>query len=184
MAREYLTKPGLETQMRGRAQVIKDEFGHYFKMNDGELPMAVDGQGRPVKLVVSNPGQLLFCEMLDKHEQREVVARLMGPDLLTDYGIRTEGSREQSFKYDSYQNGSVWPFDNWVIYQGMKKCGFDQEAQIIKESMIRAYEALGGLPEAYSVNANGEIGAVRNACRIQAWSAGALVNLLDEAPLI
>ncbi len=169
-------------QLRAQAAVLKAEFERYFTPQDGALPMLVDGHGKAVRLAVSNPGHLLFSGILDRDAQTIVARRLMQPDLLTPYGIRTESTLEPSFSTGGYQNGAIWPFDNWVIHQGLKKCGFTTEADTIKEALLRAHHDLGYFPEAYSASAQGRISSVHGACRIQAWSAGALVNLIDDAP--
>jgi glycogen debranching enzyme len=43
---------------------------------------------------------------------------------------------------------------------------------------------LGSIPELYGVNAAGKLMQLPSACRIQAWSSGGLLNLIDEAPLV
>jgi glycogen debranching enzyme len=180
----YGGDPKWANELAAKSDLIRAEFKRYFVPDQGVLPMAVDGNGNAVRITVSNPGQLLFTGILDEPGQQAVVRALMGPDMLTPYGIRTESVRGPSFNIKSYQNGSVWPFDNWVIYQGLKKCGFHQQADIIKNALMKAYTDLGSFPEAYSVDEAGFIGHLPSACRIQAWSAGAMMNLLDDAPLL
>jgi len=44
----------------------------------------------------------------------------------------------------------IWPHDNWIIAQGLKKLAYQNEYDKIKEAMVRAYEEIGCFPEYYT----------------------------------
>jgi glycogen debranching enzyme len=184
LAAEVIKDSATATALRARATSLQERFRKAFVPVDGSYPLAVDGRGRPYSHATSNPGHLLFTGILDKKESAMVVERLMRDDLLTEYGIRTESTNETTFVPSSYQNGSVWPFDNWTIYQGMIKYGYKNEAKRLRDGTIKVFDRWNELPELYAVEVDGSIHTVKSACRIQAWSAGALINWLDEAPVI
>jgi glycogen debranching enzyme len=170
--------------LRTRAETLKAHFQSAFKPGTGPLPMAIDGNGHPYISVASNPGHLLFTGILDRRQRDAVVQRLFAADMITPYGVRTESTAEPTFDPLSYQNGSVWPFDNWVIHQGLIKTGYKSEAERIKKGFIEVFEEWELLPELYGVDSKGQLMPIKRACRIQAWSAGALINVLEHAPAL
>jgi glycogen debranching enzyme len=184
LAEDVMADAGEAAALRERAQRLRAAFLAAFGPVDGTYPLAVDGRGRAVRNATSNPGHLLFTGILDKAAQEMVVERLFREDMLTPYGIRTESMREASFDPNSYQNGSVWPFDNWVIGQGLAKTGHADEARQLADGMAAVFARWGNLPELYAVERDGALHGIDSACRIQAWSAGALINVLEEAPLL
>jgi len=139
--------------------------------------LAINDNNERDMAVTSNPGHLLFTGILSSEQTKLVVKRLAQKDMQTPYGIRTLASGEPRFNTGSYQQGSVWPFDNWVIYQGLLKNGYTKEATTIKNGLLAAYKQLDEIPELYSVSTQGVLSRYPNACTIQAWSAGALINM-------
>lgn len=151
---------------------------------EGTYFLALDGDKRPRRAVTSNPGHLLFAGILDADRRGDVVRRLFADDLWTPYGIRTHATSERDFDPFSYHLGSVWPHDNWIIWKGLRASGFRREAEAIQESLVRACEALGRLPELYAVvdgeivDLSSESPAGNRANPVQAWSLGALLDML------
>ena len=186
----------LAKKLNKRAEKLKEEFNKKFWMEPLDISasisqlkasyekyfaLALDGQKRQKKAITSNPGHLLFTGIIAEEKIDFVVKRLFQEDLWTDYGIRTHSTRELDFDQKSYHFGSVWPHDNWIISQGLKKLGYQNEYQKIKNAIIRAYNNLGFLPEYYGV-VDGEIilDLEKPPCHPQAWSSGALFNFLSE----
>ena len=153
---------------------LKPSFEKYFAL-------ALDGQKKQKRAITSNPGHLLFTEIIFKDKVDFVVKRLFQEDLWTNYGIRTHSSKESDFDPKSYHLGSIWPHDNWVISQGLKKLGYQNEYQKIKNAILKAYNDLGFLPEYYGV-VNGKIiiDLPQKPCYLQAWALGALLNFLGS----
>jgi glycogen debranching enzyme len=169
-----------------RAQQLKDSLNHYLWREEmGYFSLAINDHDKRDDTITSNPGHLLFTGILSREQAESVVSRLMVDDMLTPYGVRTLSSAEQSFDATSYQQGSVWPFDNWVLYQGLLKLGYTSEAAIIKDGLFTAYRQLGHIPELYCVSKDNRLTSYPEACTIQAWSAGGLLNILTrEKPVL
>ena len=156
----------------------KDFFSEFYMKEEKYFAFALDGDLKQVKEITSNPGHLLFTGILDEGSRLLVKEKLFSKELWTPYGIRTLSTESENFDPCSYHSGSVWPWDNWVIAQGLKKYGYDKEYMMIKEALFRAYDELGILPEYYGV-INDKI--VRLPAQYpQAWSSGALLNFLME----
>lgn len=166
------------------ADKIRDEFDKKFWMEDKSYYcLGLDGDNNQIKAVTSNPGQLLFTGILKKDRIAKIVSRLFQKDMWTPYGIRTHSALEPDFDPLSYQRGSVWPHDNWIIAQGLIKQGYKKEAGQIKEALFRAYEKLGFLPEFYAVTLDNEMtieGLETPPVNIQAWSVGTMINFLTR----
>lgn len=172
----------LATHLRHIAQELKSKFlDAFWSPEKNFFSIALERSRKPDFRVASNPGHLLFTGILDDERQKAdaVVVRLFAEDMWTPYGIRTHA--ESNLDYDpwSYHLGSIWPHDNWIIAQGLKRLGYREEYQKIKSSLIAAYEAFGEIPELYTY-ANGKIERIPIACAPQAWATGALLNFLSE----
>jgi glycogen debranching enzyme len=171
----------LVDKLEERAWQLKKKFNEKFWMEDKKyFALALDGKKQQRKAITSNPGHLLFTGIIREKEKIElVVRRLFEKDMFTPYGIRTHSALEEDFDPKSYHLGSVWPHDNWIIAQGLKKLGCQKEYQKIRKAILRAYKELGYLPEYYGV-VNGKITVdlPQLPCYLQAWSLGALFNFL------
>ena len=172
----------LVDKLEERAWELKKKFNQDFWMAPKNyFALALDGKKQQRKAITSNSGHLLFTGVLRDEKIDFVVKRLFQNDLWTPFGIRTHSTLEPDFDPKSYHLGSIWPHDNWIIAQGLKKLGYEKEYQKIKKAILLAYERLGFLPEFYGV-VNGEITLEmkKTPCYPQAWSSGALFNFLSE----
>jgi glycogen debranching enzyme len=170
-------------RLKERAKDLKEKFNQEFWMEDKKFfALALDGDKKQVKKITSNPGHLLFTGIIEEDKIDFVVKRLFENDMWTPYGIRTHSSLEEDFDPLSYHLGSVWPHDNWIIAQGLKKLGYQKEYDKIKEAIIKAYEEIGHIPEYYAV-LDGKIIfkglKEKEPDHPQAWATGALINFLD-----
>jgi len=163
------------------AEQLKKRFEEKFWMAEKNyFALALDGQENQKQTITSNPGHLLFCEILEKEKQEAVVKKLFSPELWTRYGIRTHGLGEPDFDAESYHLGSVWPHDNWIIAQGLKRCGYPAEYQKVKNAILTAHKELGHIPEFYAVFPDGQLKEIPKACSIQAWALGAALQFITE----
>jgi glycogen debranching enzyme len=161
-----------------KAEKIKESLNrHLWHEETGYFSLAVNDKGEHDHSVTSNPGHLLFTGILSDKQVESVVNHLMKEDMLTPYGIRTLSAKAEKFDAGSYQEGGVWPFDNWVFYQGLLKLGYTAEANVIKKGLFAAYDRFGNIPEMYNVSLDNKLSLYSEACLIQAWSAGALLNM-------
>ena len=172
------------TRLAREAHLLKERFNQEFWLADeGFYAQALDGSKRPVPSISSNVGHALYCGIADEGKAARVVERLMSPDVLCGWGIRTLSSHEVHFNPMSYHNGSVWPHDNGIIAAGMRRYGFGREASEVMWQVVEAgtrFKML-RLPELYcgfardlryySVPAEYPV-----SCSPQAWAAGAVLH--------
>lgn len=168
----------LVKKLKEKAEILKEEFNRQFWM-EGEryFALALDGKKKQKKVITSNPGHLLFTDIVEKNRVSFVVKRLFESDLWTPYGIRTHSTKEPDFNPESPHFGSIWPHDNWIIAQGLKKQGLKEEYKKIKKTIFLAYKEIGFLPESYGV-IDGKIIKIPGANYPQAWATCALFNFL------
>lgn len=177
-----LGKNNLSKKVFKRAERLKKAFNKIFWMTKEKyFALALDGKKNAKKTITSNPGHLLFTGILAKEREKQVVKRIFQKDLWTPFGIRTHSSNESDFDPLSYHKGSVWPHDNWIIAQGLKKLGYKKEYAKIKTAIIAAYQEIGFIPELYGVVDNKiTLKMKERVCYPQAWSSGALLNFLSS----
>lgn len=177
----------LAKKLEERAKNLKITFNNKFWMADKKFfALALDGKKNQKKVIASNAGHLLFTGIVDEEKQDLVVRRLFKKDLFTSRGIRTHSSFEPDFHPESYHLGAVWPHDNWIIAQGLKKLGYKREYRALKMAIMKAHEEIGFLPEFYRVKEHkAELKSEKPEypampCYPQAWSSGTLLNFLEE----
>jgi glycogen debranching enzyme len=137
--------------------------------------IAIEPDGRAVSGAGSWLGWLLWAGV----PEEEYAERLVRPDLLTPWGLRTLSAAHPAFDRHAYHRGSVWPFDSWLGWGGLRAAGFDAEAERVRTGVLAAIDRLGLWPELYAVGAGGpEPIAIAN--RVQAWTVGAAWALANE----
>jgi glycogen debranching enzyme len=149
--------------------------------------MALDGEKRPVPSVSSNPGHCFLAGILDGPQAEIVARRLMEPDMLCGWGLRTLSSDYPTFNPLSYHNGSVWPHDNSLVVAGLRRMGYDDAALRIISEIFSAGFRLPDyrLPELFCgfsrdleyFSAPAEYPV---ACNPQAWAAGSVFLMLQH----
>jgi len=187
MAQIYdaLDRPRDAARLRKKAAALFVRFNEAFWCEaEGFYAFTLDGDKKQVLSVASNPGQCLWSGIVPADRARRVVDRLMRPDMWSGWGIRTLSARHASFNPFNYQTGAVWPHDNGFIAAGMKRYGFDDEANRVAEAIFRAasFFAMDQLPELYA-------GVQRDASNFpvqyvganvpQGWAAGSTFSLLQ-----
>jgi glycogen debranching enzyme len=135
--------------------------------------MALEAGDEPVPGAGSQLGWLLWAGALEGGAREAAAERLCRPDLLTRHGVRTLSSASPVFAPDAYHRGSVWPFDSWLAWGGLRAAGRTAEAQAVRTGVLEALERLGRAPELYAVGEDGEPRAIAMANRVQAWTVGA-----------
>jgi glycogen debranching enzyme len=137
--------------------------------------MALDARDRPVRGAGSQLGWLLWAGA----PVRGAAERLCAPDVSTDFGLRTLSDRHPQFDAFSYHRGSVWPFDSWLGWGGLRAAGRLDAAQRVRAGVLAAVERLGRYPELYAVTPAGpEPIAISN--HVQAWTIGAVWALRHD----
>ena len=137
--------------------------------------MALEGDDRPVPGAGSQLGWLLWAGALSPDATRQVAERLTRSDVLTAYGVRTLASTHPAFLVEGYHRGAVWPFDSWLCWGGLRRAGYDEAADQVRDGVRRAVRTLGHHPELYAVTPEGELRDIPIANRVQAWTVGAMI---------
>lgn len=177
-----LKKESLAKRLTKRSEELKRTcLKEFWLPKRNFFAIALSESKFPDERISSNPGHLLFSGIIDREDVKikAVVNRLFQDDMWTPYGIRTHAESNPDFNPMSYHLGSIWPHDNWIIAQGLKKYGYDREYNMIKTALFDTYEALGEIPELYAV-IKGKIERIPVACSPQAWASGALLNFILE----
>lgn len=168
----------LKEKLEERAAKVKEEFNKKFWMEEKSyFALGLNRAKKQRKAITSNPAHCLFTGIIHEEKVKNVVKRLFEDDMWTPFGIRTHSADEPDFDPQSYHIGSIWPHDNWIIAQGLKKQGFAEEYQKIRRALFLAHRELGFLPEHYGV-IDGNIISIPGASYPQAWATGALFNFL------
>jgi glycogen debranching enzyme len=142
--------------------------------------MAVEAGDRPIRGAGSQLGWLLWADALEPDAREAAADRLCAPDVLTGSGLRTLSSESPVFDPHAYHRGSVWPFDSWLGYGGLRAAGRSHEAERVRTGVLAALDRLGRAPELYAVTEAGDVEPVALSNRVQAWTVGARWALTNE----
>ncbi len=178
--------PQLADRLRREANELARRFERsYWLADENCYAMALDAQKRPLKVVSSNAGQLLFSRIIGRDRARLVAQRLMRQDMFSGWGWRTLSADEPVFNPLSYHRGSVWPHDNSLIAHGMALHDFRQPAMQTMTALFQA--ALNfrdyRLPELFCGvhrRENDEPVHYPVSCSPQAWASGAMFLMLNS----
>ncbi|MBI4510866.1 MAG: amylo-alpha-1,6-glucosidase [Deltaproteobacteria bacterium] len=148
--------------------------------------LALDGSGRQVPTISSNPGHLLWSRAVPEERASRLAGVLLGPEMYSGWGIRTVGRGQTVYNPISYHNGTVWPHDNAVVALGMSRYGLHDAAMRVLEGMFAASEHFRyqRLPELFCGTGRGDREFLVHypvSCSPQAWASGALFMLLQAA---
>jgi len=160
---------GRASHWRERAAAMRSRVVELFTPD----VMAVEAGDVVVPGAGSQLGWLLWADALTGSAAHAAARRLLEPDVLTAYGLRTLSSRHPVFAEHSYHRGSVWPFDSWLGWGGLRALGYTDEAEQIRTGVLSALEQLGRAPELYAVTESGGVEGIAIANRVQAWTVGA-----------
>lgn len=165
-----------------RAKKLQRQFDALFWLPDQLFyGLAVDGNGRLLDAVTSDPGQCLWAGIVPRTKRRAVAQRLLAPDLFSGWGIRTLAAGQSAYDPYSYHRGSVWPHDTSLIAAGLLKAGAAKESETLALALMQAAEHFPWyrLPELFA----GEQGVAPvpypEACAPQAWASAAPFHLMQ-----
>jgi glycogen debranching enzyme len=178
-----------ETELAERltrdAATLRGRFEDRFWVEDQRYyAMALDGDKRQADAIGSNAGHCLWSGIVDPSRARDVADRLLGPDLFSGWGIRTYAQGQPGYNPFGYHTGAVWPHDTSLAAAGLKRYGFQDEANRLVGHVFEAAQHFTEfrLPELFC-------GFAREsapmpvpypvACSPQAWSAGAAFLFLQ-----
>ncbi|XQQ06092.1 MAG: glycogen debranching N-terminal domain-containing protein [Leptolyngbya sp. IPPAS B-1204] len=185
----------LADRWQEEAKDLQVRFNRDFWVEDqGYCAMALDGDGRPVDGIGSNPGHCLELGILYPEKARSVAERLRAPDMFNGWGIRTLSSLSPAYNPMGYHIGSVWPHDNAMIAAGLRSLDLVDQALEVAQGIIdmTLQQPYQRPPELFcGFERMPDSSPVRYpvACSPQAWATGAIfqflqimVNLKPDAP--
>ena len=153
--RALLDAADLESEsdaLRAEAADIRHHVAsRFWQATQGCYAVAMDGVGRPVRMITSNAGHALWAGVAEAEHASAVATRLAAPDMLTGYGLRTLASSDRVFAPLAYHRGTVWPFDNAVVAGGLLRYGFVELARTLMLRVVRALSLIGSTSELYAV---------------------------------
>lgn len=171
------------SKLRQKATQLYERFNERFWMEkEGFYCLGLDNNKQQIQSITSNPGHLLWSGIIPKERAPHIVERLFQPDMWCGWGIRTLSSQNSAYNPISYQRGSVWPHDNSIIAAGLKRYGYQNEANRIAEGIFDAasYFEGGRMPELFAGierRDNNFPVPYPGANVPQAWAAGSILLL-------
>jgi len=172
-------------QLVVRADALRRRIHEEFWVREtGFYALAIDGLGRQVPTITSNPGHLLFTDGVPRERATRVIDVLTDEMMFNGWGVRTLARGQAVFNPLSYHNGSVWPHDNAIIALGASRHDRGEAALRILEGLYNAslHFRRGRLPELFCGLGRGEGDFLVHypvSCSPQAWASGAFFLLLQ-----
>ena len=177
------------------AKDLKNRFNDDFWMEDQDFcALALDGEGKPVDSITSNPGHCLNLGIFTPEKAYSVAERLRAPDMFNGWGIRTLSSLSPAYNPMGYHIGSVWPHDNAMTAIGLRSLGLIDQALEVAKGILdmtkrQPYQRPPELFCGYDrIDDNAPV-QYPVACSPQAWATGSvfqliqmIVNLVPDAP--
>ncbi|HVI95045.1 MAG TPA: glycogen debranching N-terminal domain-containing protein [Anaeromyxobacter sp.] len=128
-------------RLRADADALAATIEERFWMPDRQTyALALDGGGRRVDAVTSNPGHLLFSRATSDARAEKVEASLFSREMWSGWGIRTLGKGQPAYNPLSYHDGTVWPHDNALAAMGMANYGMTRSAGRVLDGLWAAVQ--------------------------------------------
>ena len=167
-----------------RAAQLRRRFDRDFWLERGCYALGLDGQDRAIDVLTSNSLHVLWTGIARRARAAQLARQLLSSPLWSGRGVRTLAAGEGRYNPVSYHNGSIWPHDNVLIAEGLRRTGHPRPAMAIVEAMLRVARGRSErrLPELFSGFAKDESSEpVRypSACPVQAWSAASVPHIVS-----
>jgi glycogen debranching enzyme len=175
----------LADRWQEEARNLKVRFNRDFWMEDQDFcALALDGEGKQVDSITSNPGHCLHLGIFTPEKAYSVAERLRAPDMFNGWGIRTLSSLSPAYNPMGYHIGSVWPHDNSLIAIGLRSLGLVDQALELFQGIfdMTSTQPYQRPPELFcGYERNGDNAPVQYpvACTPQAWATGSVFQLLQ-----
>ncbi|MFN6155137.1 MAG: glycogen debranching N-terminal domain-containing protein [Dolichospermum sp.] len=178
-------RPDLEELWQTEARQLRAKFNQDFWLEDQDFcALALDGEGKPVDSISSNPGHCLNLGIFTSTKAYSVAERLRAADMFNGWGIRTLSSLSPAYNPMGYHTGSVWPHDNSMIAMGLRSLGLiDQSLELFQGlfnmTSQQPYQRPPELFCGYEMNGDNAPVQYPVACTPQAWATGSIFQLLQ-----
>lgn len=184
---DHFGSPVRAAELRRQAEDLRQRFESRFWSDEIQYyGQAIDGSGRLVPAISSNPGHALFSGIVTPERAGAIVERLCAGDMYSGWGIRTLSTEMPHYNPMSYHNGSVWPHDNSLIVAGFRRYGFEEQAERVITDMLdsakhfkynRLPELFCGFSrefERYTIPISYPV-----SCSPQSWASGSIPFMLE-----
>ena len=162
-----------------RAQMFRDQFNDAFWDERGYYVLALDGSGRPIDALTTNPGHALWTGIADAGGANRYLDRVMGSDLWSGWGVRTLGETMGRYHPLSYHNGSVWPHDTAIVAAGAARYGrWDVVDLLVDGALAAASHFAGRPPELFAGLSRDSVPVpvpYPSSCSPQAWASASIL---------
>lgn len=177
----------LAKRLQREANQLKERIQRTFWQEadrGGYFALALDKDKRPVDAMTSNMGHLLWSGVAAPEQARMIADRLMEDLLYSGWGVRTMSTLDAGYNPIEYHNGTIWPHDNSLIVEGLRRYGFHDEAnRIVMDQLEAARHFNYCLPEAFAGYPREPMHFpvdYPTANRPQAWAVGAPLLFLKS----
>jgi glycogen debranching enzyme len=177
---------GMARKLESDAASLRKRFQKDFWLEEERfVALALDAEGTALDVISSNPGHCLFTGILSDEQAHAVADRLMSPDVHSGWGIRTLAKSTIAYNPMSYHNGSIWPHDNAIIAEGLRKIGRATDAHKLMLGLldVAQFEPDFRLPELFcGFDRDTSFRPIEYpvSCSPQAWAAGSSLQLLKS----
>jgi len=128
-----------------RARQVQKEIKE--QLRQGEVFLSYDyNHQKTIPVLTWNIFMPLYGGLLSQQEARDLVQNyLLNQDLfMTEFGVVSTAKTEPSFDpVSGFWRGPIWLAPHWFIYKGLKRYGFQAEAEIIKKKTLLLIEKSG-----------------------------------------
>jgi len=177
-------------ELHARAAALRHAFNDRFWDERGWFAIGLDGSGRQIDALTTNPGHALWTGIAEPALADRYLDRLSEPAMWTGWGLRTLAETMGAYDPLSYHNGSVWPHDTAICAAGAARYGrWEIVDQIIDGAFDAAAEFDGRPPELFAGISRNEAPmpvAYPASCSPQAWSSASILllvrTMLDLSP--
>lgn len=164
-------------------QTAKAKITEVFWNKDTSYPTPlIFGEGKRADFISDEAVDGLWYGIFDQEQARMIVNRVMQPDMLTPWGLRSRSSESSRFYANgakAYWNGGVWTHRTAIAAEALSKYGFTAEAEIL-DACLRAIVTKKGCVEVASVDRRYNLDAYREkrrpkACSPQLFAVGGVL---------
>ena len=171
------------TRQEGLAAALRRNFDRDFWLDRGYYALGLDGSGLPIDVLTSNSLHVLWTGIAQRGRAARLARDLLSSPLWSGRGVRTLAMGEGRYNPVSYHNGSIWPHDNVLIAEGLRRTGHPRQAMAIVEAMLRVARSRSErrLPELFAgfgKDESSEPVRYPSACPVQAWAAASVPHMV------
>ena len=170
------------TRCEQEAAALRAAFNERFWDDRGWFVEGLDGTGRPIDSLGSNPGHALWAGIADADLADRYLDNVVSDELWTGWGVRTLATTMGAYDPLSYHNGSVWPHDTAICLAGAARYGRWDVVDRLTDGLLDAAMYFGGrLPELFAGLSRRLVPVpvpYPGSCSPQAWASASVLLLL------